>query len=293
MTNWIKYQKGKVVGLCGQPFLFLFIPIVLGGCQLLSKNKEVCKVGNQVLLSSELEERITAFYSHLPKKKAHKLAIANWIEQQQIFQAIKAQMPTELKKNQLKNAVNLSRLNLFELENEYISKQVDSIITDKEIIQFYNKHRDKYRDASYIVRALYIKIPDSIDKEIHLEKYYLLRNKKDLDYIEKCTDEYALNLYFESKRWIYLDDLLREIPLSESEKEQLIKVEKHGVFHQNGETHYINIIDYNTKTVSSPLEIEKETIRTQILKQKASALRQNAKEIILQHVKEKYPVTYF
>lgn len=233
------------------------------------------------------------FYPHLDKETARKKAINQWALEQQIQLELKEKQPEENEKNQLKNKDALQKLNLFSLENAYIQSHIDSAISKQEILKYYNHHRDDYKAKSYIVKALYIKIPDSLDKKIHIAKYYLLNNKKDQQVLEKFAKEYALSFYFEPKRWIYLDDLMREIPTTASQKEQLVKTQKHAIFHSDGETHYINILDYSTKSVSSPMEVERMNIRSQILQERAYKLRNKVKEIIIKHVKEKYPITYF
>lgn len=292
MTNSKKYRLTKVVCIAGQPFLFLFVLLLFASCNFTARDKVVCEVGDYTLKSSELQQRIELYYSYLPNDEARKKAMQQWAKEQQVKLAMNNALPKELQKNRLKNEDALLKLNLFSLENQYIRSHIDSVVTSKEILDFYQSHREDYKSKSYIVRALYIKVADSVDDKIGVDKLYLLDNKKDIGTLEKLAKKGEINYYFEPKRWIFLDDLMREIHATEAQKKALVETEKHAVFHNNGETHYINILDYSTKSVSSPFESEKMNIRSRILQERAYKLRDKAKEIILNHVKEKYPVTY-
>ncbi|HLV41330.1 MAG TPA: hypothetical protein VKY37_03540 [Brumimicrobium sp.] len=276
----------KKVVLWSSLFLFLF------SCSD-SRNQKVCQVGEYILYESELELRKSIFFSNLNEEEAHKKAIEQWVEQQSIKLELSSTSPEVKAAHELRIEEELMQLNLFELENFYITTHLDSLISEQEIQNYYNNNRENYKTETYIVRALYIKIPDTIASVLNADKYYLLKNDKDLEEIKKYANLYATGFYYEKERWIYFDDLVREIPISTSTKEELIKSRGEAIFKDNEETHYINVLDFRTKSISSPMEVERAGIRRHILKRRVNKLRSTAKETILENVKEKYPVTYF
>src|SRR5690554_3877751 len=365
MNKIVSYKLKKVV-LWSSLFLFLF------SCSG-NRDKKICQVGEHILYASELEVRKELFFPHLNDEEAKKKAIEQWIEQQGVKLEIESVSPKVKVAHELSIEDELMQLNLFELENQFITKHLDSIISDQEIQDYYESHRENYKAESYIVRALYIKVPDTVagvlniesvspkvkvahelsiedelmqlnlfelenqfitkhldsiisDQEIqdyyeshrenykaesyivralyikvpdtvagvlNIDEHYLLKNDKDLEEIKKYANLYASGFYFEQERWIYFDDLVREIPISTDTKDDLIKRRGEAIFKDNGETHYINVLDFRTKSISSPMEVERAGIRRHILKRRVNNLRSTAKETILENVKEKYTVTYF
>lgn len=268
--------------------LFLFLLSCSG-----DRDRKVCQIGEYILYENELELRKKLFFPNLDQEEAEKKAIEQWSEQQQIKMEINKEAPEVKEAYELKIQEELMQFNLFELENLYITTHLDSLISEKEIQQYYNSHRENYKTESYIVRALYIKIPDTMAQVLNMDEHYLLKNDKDLAEIKKYANLYATSFYFEEERWIYFDDLVREIAITSSTKENLVKSKGEGIFKDNGETHYINVLDFRTKSISSPMEVERAGIRRHILKRRVNKLRSTAKETILENVKEKYPVTYF
>lgn len=285
MNKIVSYKLKKVV-LWSSLFLFLF------SCSG-NRDKKICQVGEYILYASELEVRKELFFPHLNDEEAKKKAIEQWIEQQGVKLEIESVSPKVKVAHELSVEDELMQLNLFELENQFITEHLDSVISDQEIQDYYENHRENYKAESYIVRALYIKVPDTVAGVLNIDEHYLLKNDKDLEEIKKYANLYASGFYFEQERWIYFDDLVREIPISTDTKDDLIKRRGEAIFKDNGETHYINVLDFRTKSISSPMEVERAGIRRHILKRRVNNLRSTAKETILENVKEKYTVTYF
>jgi|SRR5690554_1190140 len=275
-------KKVAVSGL----FLFLL------SCTNVFETK-VCKVGDEILYETDLNTMIRLFYADYEEEKAKDLAIKQWAIQQRIKLRLKETLPDVHLKNALQTQQELMALNLFELENEYIQSHLDTIVSENEIQDYYNKHRENYKTQSYIVRALYIKIPDTVASVLDIDTHYMLNNDKDREEIKKYANLYATNFYFEENRWIFFDDLVREVPISPNEKNELISNRGKAKFSEKGETHYINILDYRTKSISSPLEAERDVIKRHVLTRKINNLRESAKETILRNVEKEYPITYY
>ena len=285
MSNFKTYHIEKVV-LWSSLLLFLF------SCSG-NDDIEICKVGDEILFETELNHRIDLLIDDLTKEEAKEKAIEEWIQEQQIALEIEAVSPDVKTAHEIRVRHELMQLNLFELENKFITQNLDSVISEKEIQKYYSSHRENYKTESFIVRALYIKIPDTLASALEIDKSYLLKNDKDLSEVKKNANLYATNFYYEEERWIYFDDLVREITISTNKKEELVKNRGNAIFKENGETHYINVLDFRTKSISSPMEIERAGIRRHILKRRVNDLRNKAKETILEDVKEKYPISYY
>lgn len=279
----LKYA-GKVV-LMGSLLVFLY------SCSTHRKDDVVCQVKDHTLTASMLEELMEYYADEYRPDHLRERVVERWAFQKQIALAMKEYRPQQKRWNELRSRDELTDLHRFDLENNYIAQQLDSTVSDQEIQGYYDHHRDQYKSESYIVHALYIRIPDSVAEQIPFEDHFLLKNDKDEELIQKYAKLYAENFYFERDKWIYFDDLTKEIPMSNQKKQNLILQKGASIFHVDDWTYFINVIDYRSKSVSSPLQIEKNNIKKRILKRRINALRQEAKETIAKNVKEQYPLT--
>lgn len=283
-SSLIPIVIGKVV-IIGSLLLFMH------SCQW-NQSPVVCEVGEHELTEEELSVLMDFYRSDFPKEKLRDKVIEEWVNQRLIEVRMKEKLPEVYQNNMLKAEKEATHLHLFELENNYISENLDSTVTDQEIQEYYEKHRENYKTSSFIVKALYLKVPDTITSKSSLKEYFLLKNDKDFDEVKKYGNLYANNFYLGENKWIYFDDLVKEVPMSEEQKEQLIRNRGESTFNIDGFTYFINVLDFRTKTISSPMETEKSIIRTHILKRRVHQLRKEAKETILENVKENTPITY-
>jgi len=218
------------------------------------------------------------------------LFIDSWIEQQLVNAEAQLENPSIYRQNEIKSEQTLYQLNLFELENDYIRKNLDSTVNNEEILSYYRNNRESYLNQTFIVKALYIKIPDSVDAVKNIEKSFLLKNDKDREEILKYANLYATNFYLEEEKWIFFEDLVRDMPITDGTKERLIVKKDHGIFTDKDNVYFLNILDYRIKNTTAPLEVEKETIRRIILKRRSNELRKKMNQTIIDEIKAKHTV---
>ena len=132
---------------------------------------------------------------------------------------------------------------ILELEQLIVKEQLDTSISDNEIIKYYDEHQQDFQLNDYLVKVLYIKIPfDAPDVE-QLAKKYKLYREDDVQDIEVYAKIYASNYYYDADNWIYFDDLLKEIPLQDINKDRFILKRSKIRFEENGYHYFLNIIE--------------------------------------------------
>jgi hypothetical protein len=272
--------------------MFVSLLLVFAGCS--NEKGDLWAEVNDAQLYEYAADEIMIAQQLSPENEEHvALFIDSWVEQELVNAETKEANPSNYRLNEIKSKQTLYQLNLFELENTYIRENLDSVITNSEIMAYYKKNRDNYLNQSFIVKALYIKIPDSISAVRNIEKSFLLKNDKDRAEILKYANLYATNFYFEEEKWIFLEDLVRDIPITDGTKERLIIKKDHGIFTDQDNVYFLNILDYRIKNTTAPLEVEKETIRRIILKRRANELRKKMNQTIIDEIKAKHTVNRY
>lgn len=285
-------ESNRLTLIIGKVVIFGSLLLFMCSCQNASE-KVVCKVGEHELTEERLSDLMIFHKDDFNAKNRRDKVIDKWVERKLIELRINKDLPEVYIQNIIKSEHEASNLHLFELENHYIRTHIDSTVTDQEIQEYYKTHRENYKSSSYIVKALYIKIPDTLAKQGTLRKSFLLKNDKDVNEVKKYGNLYATNFYLDEDNWIFFDDLIKEVPMSQQQKEELIHQRGEATFEIDGYTYFINVLDYRLKTISSPMEVEKSIIKAHILKRRVHKLREEAKETILKDVKENNPVTYY
>ena len=168
-----------------------------------------------------------------------------------------------------------------ELENLAVQERLDTVITEKEIQQYYLNNQKEFELNDYLVKVLYLKIPlDAPDIETVAQSYKLAK-PSDLENIQIYAKIYATNFYYDVNNWIYFDDLLKEIPLQDINKDKFILKKAKTRFEEGGYYYFLNVIDYKLKNTTSPLSFEKENIKSRIINTRINEIREEFKNEII------------
>lgn len=254
-------------------------------------NRELlASVEDEKLYESDFENYVNAFDLNSNDEKVREEFIEDWIKAKVINLELSEKQPKIYYQNKFKNEESLASRNLFELENILITKELDETVEESDILEYYENNRSNYLQKSYIVKALYIKIPDTIKESNILEDAFLLKNDKDHEQINKYGNLYGVNFYWEDDKWIFLEDLVRDIPITQENKDKIVRNRGNGVFRDEQYVYLLNVLDYKLKETSAPLDFERENIKKHILKRRINAIREEKSNLILEEIYENYSI---
>ena len=277
-------------------FVVTFLSVVLfTGCSGNGdKGKLLASVGEKELYQSDLN----FLFAHNRYTYDDSVALVNdyvqqWIEEQILVQEAEKseQIDREIIDIRVENFKN--DLLIHELENSLLNDRLDTNISEDEIQKYYLENQKEFQLNDYLVKVLYLKIPlDAPDIE-KIAQSYKLNKPADLEEIQTYAKIYATNFYYDAENWIYFDDLLKEVPLQDINKDNFILKRSKTRFEEGGYYYFLNIIDYKLKNTISPLSFEKENIKDRILNMRVRTLREEIKnEIVNKAYNEDMVKTY-
>lgn len=254
------------------------------------KGELLAKVGEQELYANDLP-----FLEFTAEDSAEVVSayINSWVADRILVE--EANNTEQIDHQSIEQRVDQFRNDLLihELENIKINEQLDTAVSETEIKDYYNEHEDDFQLNDYLVKVLYLKIPvDAPDIE-KIGNAYKLRKDEDLSTIEIYAKVYASNFYYDIDSWIYFDDLLKEIPLHDINKDRFILKRSKLRFEENGFYYFLNIVDYKLKNSISPLSFERENIKARILNLRIKKLRETIKNEIIKKAYEQGNVTLY
>jgi hypothetical protein len=175
------------------------------------------------------------------------------------------------------------------IENKIIEERLDTIVSEKEILSYFKTHRTKYAKEKFVVKAAYLKIPLETKEKEQIKRAMLLKNDKDEAIVKNFANLYAINFYFEPKKWIFFDDLVKEMPIS-IDKNKIITSRISYTISDEKYSYFLKIFDYKLKRTDAPLTTEKEKIKRAIIAQRVKALRKNMTAEIKNRLENKYEI---
>lgn len=203
--------------------------------------------------------------------------IDQWIQEQVIYQKAKEVLP--------QNSLNVDyqledykrSLLIYTYEQYYIQDRLDTVVPMNEVKAYYEENLEDFVLKDYIVKAVYAKYtPNTPDLEL-VNDWYKLYDENDWISLQSHANLYSVKFYNDTSNWIFFDDVLGEIPLTDINKETFIRKKKNITFEDEGMVYYLNVIDSKLQDEVSPLEFEYDKIRGILLNIRMNELRKELK----------------
>ena len=181
--------------------------------------------------------------------------------------------------NEIDHLVNDYRESL--LINNYkemlIKQQLDTVINDIEIEDFYSKSKDNFRLNEELVKIKYLHFDHKVISKKEFLKLFKSENIEDLEELEK--QQLSFKYYqFNDSIWTQLDKVLLKLPFS---KENLLKKTK-LLQKQDSIGLYLAVIkDVLARNDTAPLSYIKPTIKQMILHKRKIELIRDIEKIIV------------
>ncbi|MBK7095700.1 MAG: hypothetical protein IPH57_11860 [Saprospiraceae bacterium] len=246
-------------------YFIIFVISLSYGCGKVSfKDRKVAKVYGETLRNSEIDYRVWDNMDSNDSATMKSLFVEHWIRKQLLLH--KAQISSEDKKtiDKLTNDYKNSLIIDF-YENRIIDEQLDSIISDQELKDYYEQVKNNFKLDETVFNLKFIKLV--ADKQT-INKIKNLWNsgkyKGITDYINLSQEESALNNDF----WISSSKLSQIIPRSLIQDKSSYEVQKNI----NGTEYFLKVTNSRHKNEIIPLPIIKDEIRELILKKRKTDL---------------------
>jgi len=258
-----------------------------------------CNYNNKVIASvddSELTEN-DAFIimSHLGMNPDDSIDLKTFVDSWCLKETFKAELREEFPDTwqliELRSQSFSGDLAQYYLEEIELKKQLDTIIEQKDIQSYYDSHKEEFILHDYIVKALYLKIPNGLDfksEDVHLN--YLLKNDKDLSELNSYAKLYAENYYFNDSTWIYFEELTKDIPVGKFNIDNIVLNRTKTYFSDDSFTYFLNIIDYKLKDEAPPVEFLSNEIRSRIVATRLQELKEKNESKLIQRIKKKHEI---
>ncbi len=232
------------------------------------KGAPVARVHEKYLYADELAERIPNDLSAQDSSELAKRIVRNWIEKELLVFQAETNLKTELEDVERKLEEYRNDLIIFAYQRELIKQKLDTNITDEAIEAYYRENPDNFKLKDYIVKVRYVRLDTNAPKTDDVRTWMSNPTEKNRALLEEYCYQFAANFYLDDNNWLYLDDVLREIPIEVYNKEQFVRSRRLITHNDSLSIYYLRISDYQLKDDISPLALEKNKIKTMLLNQR-------------------------
>jgi hypothetical protein len=165
-------------------------------------------------------------------------------------------------------------------EKELVKQKLDTVVTQQEIEDYYDKNQGNFELKDNIIKVVYVKVNKKAPGVNDVKRWYKSDNAKDKEKLTEYCRQFAENFYLDENSWLLFDDLLKEIPIQAYNKELFLQNNRLVEVSDSTNLYFLNIKGFKVRNSRSPLGFEKENIKNIILNKRKLQLINKMKEDI-------------
>lgn len=255
---------------------------MMSSCSEDSPLDYVVKVDDKYLTRDQLKNVIPLSASPEDSVKLANIFIDNWIRKQVVLQQADINLSDIDKDVEEELDSYESDLVIYRFERELIRQKLDTSISNLELEEYYMENIDMFKLKDLALRVSYVRKDKDKEEPKDLIKYLKSSSKEDSLELSNLCDEPGFQCYLKDEEWIYLKDLLTEVPLTIYNAERFLKTNRFVEFDSEEHNFYLNIKEYKLKDSYSPIDLETKNIESIILNGRKIELLENMREELFQ-----------
>lgn len=171
---------------------------------------------------------------------------------------------------------------------QYIGKNLDTIITDQQIRDYYEANKANFELKQNIVKGVLFKISDQTPDKAKAYGWLRSRNPADWEQLRSYAFSYTQSPVISDTTWIPLADLIRNTPIrNEIKNEVQFLATQYYATATDGEDFYmLRVFEYKMADQTSPIEFVKEQIRDILFNQRKMALQHQLEVSLLEKARK-------
>lgn len=275
-------------------FQLKYIVLILSGILFLQCSKTevvneviVAQVGEKKLLQSELSKIIP---TNLEEEDSSLMAgdyIRKWVKQELLIKKANENLTLEQKNLTKEIEEYRNSLIIYKYKNELMNQQMDTLVTQQQIEQYYNANPDNFKLNSNIVKAIFIKIPKDVANPKLLKELVDDNSEEGINALREYCIQYAKGFDFFADNWVDFEIVKNNIPGEILDTKQFLARNNQIELKDSNYYYLVSIQDYKLQNDLAPIEYVENNIKNLILnKRKIEFLKQVEENVYKEGVRQ-------
>lgn len=251
------------------------------------KPKPVARSFDQFLYPEDLKGVVPAGVTGDDSTQLVHAYIEQWLRQQALL--YHAQRNVNINTERLDRQVEdyKNGLIVYEYEQALVSQKLDTLVTDDEIQQYYDARPELFILQQPILKRSYIRLRTDAPELERVKRLLVSADFEEQDLLVKYCTMYASEYALHDTSWYSVDELVKEIPLSQIGEANYSKTGRIFEIIENNELYLIILHDSKSRDTRSPLPLVRDQVRNLILNKRKIDLIDRMQRSIVADAREK------
>ena len=219
--------------------------------------------------------------------------IDRWVNQQIFLHHAMESLPAEKADFQRQVMEYENSLWIHAFENDLVSREMDTVVTEQELRNYYEGREDQFTLRDHIVQATYIKLPLGAPDAGQVRSLYRSDDEESIEDLEQYSLQHAAAYSIDPGKWMLFNDFLTDMPVEE-EPAAFLRNNRSMEISDDYYHYFLYIHDYRLKWDVSPFDFAKNNIRMLVLNQRRRGFIQQKRQDLFNNAIETNQVeTYY
>lgn len=253
------------------------------------KPKAIARVGENYLYQDDILDLVPKGTSKKDSTAIVKSFIDRWATQKLLFEAAERNIGSD-KVAEFKSLIEQYKVDLYTKAHieSLVIRQIDTIVTDSQIEDYYTKNKQYFKNSSELVKLRYINLVKENPKFTKIKSKFSSFTKKDKKELEQLAVQFK-SYAFNDSIWVDINQVYEKLPFINIENKD--KYISSGINFDYPDSTTIWLVKVNKvlpKDSPTPLEFLKPTIKQIIINnRKLELINTIEKEITNDAIKDK------
>lgn len=220
---------------------------------------EVAKVGEVSLYLSEIEAIKVPYNNEIDSLNYIENYIENWVKSQLFLKKANEFLPSELKEIDKQIEDYRKSLLTFNYEQQLLSKNVNSKVSEDEINNYYKTYKNNFKLAETIIKPKYLVVESDIITLDSIKAWIKSNNALAHEQFENAAISFG-NTYCTGEDWFSFETFKAKLPNGLLKKGNLLSENKFVEYEEDGLTYLFRTIEFGKKGDIAPLEYKQQDI---------------------------------
>ena len=249
-------------------FIIAAASLLISSCAMKQEEiseKPVARVFDQYLFPSDLKGHIPQGLDPEDSVRITRRLIEEWIRNRLLLKQAEIHLPESLKNVDRQVDENRSSQLNFKYKQNLLTQNLDSLIDEREVENYYLQNASNYVLENDIVQAIYIKLPSKAERLNEVRRWYRSDQEEHASSLREYCLEHAESYAIDDTTWINFTDLLANTPLNIDNPSRYLNYNRFIETSDANYHYFIRILNRKKEGEVKPLSMVQENIRTVLL----------------------------
>lgn len=262
---------------------YLVVLLLLSSCINTLDNHEgslLARVQDKYLYISDIQDIIPNNISPRDSIAFVRSSVNDWIKTNLMIYQAEYNLPDKQLdfSKQLEDYRN--SLIIYRYETQLINQNLDTIVTDKDIEEYYFAHLNDFELKENITKAIYVIIDNDSTTEAKFDYIFSLPDSLLFDSLEYVTQVYPVSAHLDTTKWVSFFNIQQIIPIETYNRELFLKNNRFVEIKTSHFIYFVKFIDFKIKDDISPLDFKRNDIYNIIISQRKVRLAKRVRNDI-------------